>query len=191
MCTAGRIKHHLKANIWRSESTVLFVGYQAPGTLGHIITSGAKMVRIHGQECKVKASIRRLGNYSAHADQMELIDWVLERGPVTGGLFLNHGEDEARAVMRQMLAKKGLDADKIFVPSFDESFELQPGTAATSMGRPAEPARKRIDESQLCRDWHNEYAAFILELSTKLQATDEPCDRSALIKELASVLAKQ
>ena len=186
MCNAGRIKHHLKANIWRPECTILFVGYQSPGTLGEIITSGAKQVRIHGTECKVKASIRRLGNYSAHADQVELIDWVLERGPVSGGLFLNHGEDDARAVMRQLLAEKGLDANKIFLPSFDESFELHPGTPATSMGRP-EP---RIDETQLCRDWHNEYASFILELSSRLQATDDACQRSELIKKLSAALGK-
>ncbi|MGB7345078.1 MAG: MBL fold metallo-hydrolase, partial [Pirellulaceae bacterium] len=93
MCNAGRIKHHLKANIARKESTILFVGYQSPGTLGHIITSGAKRVTIHGKQFKVAAEIRRLGNYSAHADQGELIDWVIERGPATGGLFLNHGDD--------------------------------------------------------------------------------------------------
>jgi len=77
MCTAGRIKHHLKHNIYRPECTVLFVGYQSPGTLGHIISSGAKQVRIHGAEYKVRASIRKLGNYSAHADQSELIEWVV------------------------------------------------------------------------------------------------------------------
>ena len=148
------------------------------------------MVRIHGTECKVKATIRRLGNYSAHADQIELIDWVLERGPVSGGLFLNHGEDDARAVMRQMLAEKGLDADKIFLPSFDESYELQAGTLATSKGRPDKPQDKRIDESQLCRDWHNDYAAFILELSSRLHETEDACERSELIKKLSAALGK-
>ena len=162
----------------------MFVGYQSPGTLGHIITSGAKQVRIHGKEYKVKAEIRRLGNYSAHADQGELIDWVFERGPVTGGLFLNHGDDDAREMMRDLLVQRGIDADRVFLPAFDESFELTAGSPAQSTSRP-EP---RIDPTQINRDWHNDYAAFILELSKRLQATDTPRQRRDLIEKLSSVL---
>ena len=184
MCTAGRIKHHLKNNIFNKKSTVLFVGYQSPGTLGHIITSGAKKVRIHGKEYTVRAQIRRLGNYSAHADQAELLDWVTERGPVLGGLFLNHGEDDARQVFRELLVERGLDGSKVFVPSFDESFALVAGSPAESTAKP----RPRIDPSQLERDWHNEYAAFILDLSTKLQATDSARQRRDLIRRLSEAL---
>ncbi len=184
MCTAGRIKHHLKNNIHRRESTILFVGYQSPGTLGHIITSGAKQVRIHGKEYKVKAEIRRLGNYSAHADQSELIDWILERGPVLGGLFLNHGDDDARAGLRELLIERGLDGNKVVLPVFDESFSLSPGQRAQSAAKP-EP---RIDPSQLDRDWHNDYAAFILQLSTRLQSIDTAQQRRELIVRLADVL---
>lgn len=184
MCTAGRIKHHLKNNIYRSNSTILFVGYQSPGTLGHIITSGAKRVRIHGKEYKVKAEIRRLGNYSAHADQGELIDWIVERGPVTGGLFLNHGEDDARAALREILISKGIDGSLIHLPSFDESYTLIPGGGAASLEQP-EP---RIDPQQITRDWHNEYAAFMLDLSAKLQSTESARDRLELIKKLSKTL---
>ena len=185
MCTAGRIKHHLKANIFRPESTILFVGYQSPGTLGHIITSGAKKVRIHGTEYKVRANIRRLGNYSAHADQPELIQWLVERGPVSGGLFLNHGEDESRAVLRDLMAEKGYDASRIFLPQFDESFELVAGgEPARSIARP-EP---RIPLDQLENDWHNDYAKFILDLSTKLQATKSPGGRKEIMKQLSETL---
>ncbi len=149
MCNAGRIKHHLKNNIWRPESTILFVGYQAPGTLGHIITSGAKEVRIHGKEFKVRAQIRRLGNYSAHADQGELIDWILERGPVRGGLFLNHGDDPARNTLKDLLVQRGLTGDQIVLPQFDERFELVPGTLPTSQRRPRTTNRRGIDASRL------------------------------------------
>jgi len=100
MADAGRVLHHLKNNIWRPECTVLFVGYQSPGTLGSIIRSGKGDVRIHGKEFKVEATIRGIGNYSAHADQGELLDWIMERAPVAGGLFLNHGDDDARAELR-------------------------------------------------------------------------------------------
>jgi metallo-beta-lactamase family protein len=184
MCTAGRIKHHLKNNIFRRESTILFVGYQSPGTLGHIITSGAKQVRIHGKEYKVRSEIRRLGNYSAHADQVELIEWILERGPAVGGLFLNHGDDDAREMLRDLLVERGLDRVKINLPVFDESFTLVAGSPAQSVARP-EP---RIDPTQLQRDWHNDYAAFILELSNRLQATDTPQQRVDLIKRLSEAL---
>ena len=184
MCNAGRIKHHLKCNIFRKESTILFVGYQSPGTLGHIITSGAKRVTIHGKQYKVAADIRRLGNYSAHADQGELIDWVLERGPVSGALFLNHGDDDAREIMRDLLAKKGIDKTKIFMPSFDESYELVPGTEPVSQGKP-EP---RIAVEELQMDWHNDYAAFMLDLSTKLDQIKDHKERRELIKRVSAAL---
>ena len=183
MCTAGRIKHHLKNNIWRKECTVLFVGYQAPGTLGHIITSGADKVRIHGTEFKVKADIRRLGNYSAHADQDELLNWILERRPINSGLFLNHGEDESRSVLRDLLAEKGLDAERIFAPQFDETFQLNPGGEPLSQGAP-EP---RLDLSQANTDWHNDYAGFILQLSTSLEGISDH-ERRELIGKLRNVL---
>ena len=183
MCDAGRIQHHIKANIWRKQSTILFVGYQSPGTLGHVISSGTKDVRIHGKEYKVKANIRRIGNYSAHADQSELQGWLLERAPVVGGLFLNHGEDDSRAELRDLLEEKGIDAEKIILPAFDESFELVAGSAV-SKGR----AAKRVDEGEFVRDWHNEYAEFVLDLSNRLQATQSGPERSALIARLASAL---
>ncbi len=186
MCNAGRIKHHLKANIARKESTILFVGYQSPGTLGQIITSGAKRVTINGSQFKVAAEIRRLGNYSAHADQGELIDWVLERGPVSGALFLNHGDDDARVMLRDLLAAKGLDPAKIFMPMFDETFELVPGNQPISQGIP----QPRIDTSELLTDWHNDYAAFLVSLSSTLEATPDHSQRREILSRLSSTLGK-
>ena len=184
MCNAGRIKHHLKANIFRAESTILFVGYQSPGTLGHIITSGAKQVRIHGKQFKVAADIRRLGNYSAHADQGELLDWVVERGPIRGAVFLNHGDDDAREMMRELLGKKGIDTSKVFMPVFDESFELTPGSEPISQGKPT----PRIEASELQTDWHNDYAVFMLDLSSKLDEIKDSKQRRELIARVAAVL---
>lgn len=184
MCDAGRVKHHLKNNVWRAESTVLFVGYQAPGTLGHIITGGAKKVRIHGKECVVRAQIRRIGNYSAHAYQRELVDWVLEREPIVGGLFLNHGEDSGREAMRDVLVELGFSADKIFLPRFDESFELVAGSAK-SKGRAQD---ERVQESQIVRDWHNDFAAFTLDLATELRTCESDGARSALIARLVAAM---
>jgi len=185
MADAGRIQHHLKNNIWKREATILFVGYQAPGTTGHLITSGKKDIRIHGREFKVNAEIRRLGNYSAHADQQELLEWIVERGPVVGGLFLNHGDNEAREELRQLVAGKGWDIDKIHMPHFDESFSLKAGSAS-SKGR----APQRVDETVLQRDWYNDYAAFILELSNRLENETDQTKRRELIARLEMALAE-
>jgi len=95
MCTGGRIKHHLVSNITRPESTILFVGFQAAGTLGREIVEGAKEVRILGQIYPVKASIKQIQGFSAHADRAELLRWVsgLTRPPRQ--VFVTHGEPES------------------------------------------------------------------------------------------------
>jgi metallo-beta-lactamase family protein len=183
MCDAGRIKHHLKNNIWRGNATVLFVGYQAPGTLGHVIVSGTPDVRIHGRMFKVAASIRQMGNYSAHADQGELADWIMERAPVAGRVFLNHGEDDARQALRDVLVERGLEQGKIVRPSFDESFALVAGTAE-SKGRVAQ----RIDDAALERDWHNDYAAVAAQLAHRLETARDGEERRRLVARLRSVL---
>lgn len=183
MADAGRIQHHIKNNIWRRNATILFVGYQAPGTLGHVITSGADMVRIHGKEYVVKADIRRLGNYSAHADQGELIDWIMDRSPVAGGVFLNHGDDDARSELTTMLERKGIPADKIFSPQFDETFDLVAGTAH-SKGRTAE----RIPADELLTDWNNDYAAFIVALTKRLNSATSDRERRQVIEALNKAL---
>jgi metallo-beta-lactamase family protein len=183
MCDAGRIKHHLKNNISNPKATVLFVGYQAPGTLGHVIQNGTEDVRIHGREFKVRARVRRIGNYSAHADQGELADWILERAPVAGRLFLNHGEDESRRALRDHLVGRGFDRDKIALPAFDESFELVAGTAR-SKGRVAE----RIEDAALERDWHTDFAALTVALRRRLETAKDATERQQVLARLQEAL---
>lgn len=91
MCTGGRIRHHLKQRIWNPKNTVLFIGFQAAGTLGRILVDGAKHIRLYGEEVVVKSHIETLNGFSAHADQRELIEWVLK---VKGKprIMLVHGE---------------------------------------------------------------------------------------------------
>jgi metallo-beta-lactamase family protein len=116
MCTGGRIKHHLVHNIYRKESTILFVGYQAEGTLGRYILSGAKEVRILGQTWRRRAGIRRISGFSAHADQPALLRWLggLKRPPRR--LFLTHGEADAiRVLARKIEQEKGWQP---FVPEY-------------------------------------------------------------------------
>lgn len=106
MCTGGRVKHHLVNNITRPESTILFVGYQAVGTLGRIIVDGADEVRILGQTYPVRAKIERIYGFSAHADRDELTAWATELKPAPRHVFVTHGEPESAEALAQHLQEK-------------------------------------------------------------------------------------
>ncbi len=183
MCEAGRIRHHLRNTLWRPDTTVLFVGYQAPGTLGQIILDGAKEVVIHGTTVAVKARIRTIGNYSAHADQQGLVQWVKERLPVRHSIFLTHGEEPARQELRRQLTGLGIAPERILLPGLDQSVEL------IAAGQPAlAPARPRVDPAQIETDWQNEHAALVLALDRTLRALPGPAERRALLQRLQAQL---
>jgi metallo-beta-lactamase family protein len=95
MCNAGRILHHLKQNLWKPETAVLIVGYQAPGSLGRMLVDGAKQVKIFGEPISVKASVHTLGGFSAHAGQTDLLHWLGQVAPSRPQVALIHGEDRA------------------------------------------------------------------------------------------------
>ncbi|MDB5538365.1 MAG: fold metallo-hydrolase [Devosia sp.] len=186
MADAGRIKHHLRNNLPRSNATVLFVGYQAPGTLGQIIQSGAREVRIHSELVPVRAHIRSLGNYSAHADHSELVAWVTKRLPAHGAVFLTHGEDEERAALKAALMHDdGLASDQVITPLLDDAFELR----ADGVAGVERPAERRVDMGQITVDWHNAYASFIIDLSHQLQSAPSDAQRIAVMEALKATLA--
>lgn len=95
MCDAGRIRHHLKHNLWREECSVVFAGYQAEGTLGRTLLDGAKTVRLFGEEIDVKAHIETMAAMSSHADQNGLMQWISAFSPAPRRVFLVHGSDDA------------------------------------------------------------------------------------------------
>lgn len=148
MCEGGRIRYHLKDNLPRRDSTILFVGYQAQGTLGRAILEGARRVRISGRDAVVRAEIRRIDSYSAHADRRELIDWLEARQPLHGSLFLMHGEPSSTNSLRAELKGR---FPSIIEPEIGERYELPAGSQARrlAMGRPD-------IRSALGRDWQNE-----------------------------------
>ena len=100
MCDVGRIKHHLKHNLWNPNSTILFVGYQAPGTLGRQIVDGAKSVRIFGEEIAVNARVEYIEGYSGHADQEWLLNFIYSFHNKPKHIFLVHGEPDSQEVLK-------------------------------------------------------------------------------------------
>lgn len=125
MCDAGRIKHHLKHNLWRPESTILFVGYQAEGTLGRQIVSGEKIVDLFGGQVAVKANIVNNEAYSSHADQRDLVDWVKSFGsskPKT--VFIVHGEDCSQQALSELIQNE-LNIPTV-IPNWLDEIELKP-----------------------------------------------------------------
>lgn len=122
MCEVGRIKHHLKHNLWDPNSTILFVGYQAPGTLGRSIVEGAKKVKIFGEEIAVNARIEYIEGYSGHADQEWLMNFVYSFIHKPKHIFLVHGEPEGQLVLKQKIKEEiGIP---VTIPEFGDVYEL-------------------------------------------------------------------
>lgn len=111
MCTGGRILHHLRHNLWRPETTVILVGYQAVGTLGRQLVDGAETVQIFGDTIRVNAAIHNLGGLSAHAGQTDLLKWFAEIAGSRPRLVLTHGESRQRETLASLIKERhGLDA---------------------------------------------------------------------------------
>jgi metallo-beta-lactamase family protein len=122
MCTAGRIKHHLAQNISKPESSIVFTGYQAHGTLGRLILDGKEVVRIHGQEHKVRARVRQINGLSAHADQAGLLKWISHLKSPPKSIFLTHGDEDAATVLAEKIeAETGWTAQ---IPDYCDEVSL-------------------------------------------------------------------
>lgn len=122
MCDAGRIKHHLKHNLWKPESTILFVGYQGVGTLGRLLQDGAKSVKLFGETIDVRAEVVTLRGMSGHADQAGLLRWIDEYSPKPQKVFVVHGNGDVTESFAELLRKdKQIDA---VAPNLQASFDL-------------------------------------------------------------------
>ena len=122
MCDAGRIRHHLKHNLWREECAIVFVGYQGEGTLGRHLLEGAKQVRLFGEDIAVNASIYNFKGLSSHADRDHLIKWIEHiQEPTPQQIFVVHGDAPVTEIFANTLREKGLPAH---APLYEEVFDL-------------------------------------------------------------------
>lgn len=122
MCNAGRILHHLKANLWKPDTHVLIVGYQGDGSLGRRLVNGEKVVSIHGEKIAVKAQVHTLGGFSAHAGQTDLLTWFGAIAPSRPRVVLTHGEDEPRQILAQKIQQRF--KLKATLPNMGDTVEL-------------------------------------------------------------------
>ena len=122
MCEVGRIKHHLKHHLWDPNSTILFVGYQAPGTLGRRLVDGEKMVRIFGEEIAVNARIEYIEGYSGHADQEWLLNFVYSFITKPKHIFLVHGEIESQEVLKEKILENV--NIPVTIPDYGQTYTL-------------------------------------------------------------------
>ena len=142
MCEVGRIKHHLKHHIWNPNSTILFVGYQAEGTLGRKIVDGAKSVKIFGEEIAVNARIEYIEGYSGHADQEWLLNFIYSFLKKPRTIFLVHGEPEGQIVLKQKILET--TNIPVIIPEYGEQFELNEDVERLRKSKRSKSKRKKI-----------------------------------------------
>lgn len=188
MCEAGRIRHHLKHNLWKSENSVLFVGYQAENSLGRKLQDGAEAVRLFGEDVQVKAEILSLHGTSGHADQQGLLNWVaaFKKRPHT--VFVNHGDEGASETLKDLLTERfGCTA---FAPYSGSNYDLLTGNPLNDV------KGKRIEKSSMGGERSNhlynalvQAAQGLLELAKKCRGMSNK-DLSAFTEQIKNLYKK-
>jgi metallo-beta-lactamase family protein len=185
MCEAGRIRHHLRNHLWQPSTTVLLAGFQAEGSLGRILQDGAKTVTIMGETVSVKAAIRKIEDYSGHADGPELVKWVKARLPIGRSIFLTHGEEDAQTALAADLKGIGVPHDCIVIPALDSVYDLSQDACAFV----PEATRPRIDPLMVARlDSHNELADLVLDIREAVDNAADEKARGVIIRRLRKAL---
>ncbi|MBF8983179.1 MBL fold metallo-hydrolase [Lutibacter sp. B2] len=141
MCTAGRVRHHLKHNLWKNENSVVFVGYQAQGTLGRQLKEGIKKVKLLGEEIAVNAEIYSIEGFSGHADQKDLMDWLKGFKRLPKKIFVVHGEEESAEAFAKLIEEK-LHVQTI-VPALGDEVEMKDDGLTIYAGEILEPKKKK------------------------------------------------
>lgn len=194
MCDAGRIRHHLKHNLWNPKTTVVFVGYQAEGTLGRLLSTGAKKVMIMGDEINVSAKIESIYGYSGHADQKGLMKWLASIEEAPRNIFVTHGESESSEAFAKLI--KDERGFKTIAPKIGEEYDL------LSFIRIGDVESKKVEEtkyvlvrssapaySTLARDSHNLKAELLIKINELMNnAKIEEAERCAKLQNILNLL---
>ncbi len=183
MCESGRIRHHLIRNLPRENSRVLLSGFQVAGTLGSVLRDGAKRVRISGNDVVVNAKVASLEGYSNHADQSGLVDWIEQRAPITGSIFLVHGEGGSLTNLSEKLHETE-EFPAAIIPALGEKWELHPGAPAIRLS----PARPDAAELTASRDWRSKLAALRGEVEGKISTLPTNEERKKMLGALKKAL---
>ena len=189
MCEAGRIRHHLKHNLWRKESIVLFVGYQAAGSLGRRLQDGAKKVKLFGEEIQVAAEIATLQGTSGHADRDGLLRWLCGFREKPGLVFVNHGDDASCRAFCDLLKEKGYRAE---APYSGTEYDLLTGTMTVfTDGVPIDRAAA-ARTTQRAKAVYDELVAAAEELLAlvKKRRGNTNKDNAKLTDQIRSLIAK-
>jgi len=193
MCEVGRIKHHLKHNLWNPNNTILFVGYQAPGTLGAKIVAGEKKVKIFGEEIAVNARIEYIEGYSGHADQEWLLNFIYSFITKPKHIFLVHGEPEGQKVLKNKITETV--EIPVTIPDYGENYDLDKDVKVVSKIEIEDKYRflrlEVIDRLATLKEELNEMSEMIKEDITDEETQDEQiAEINARIKELEQQIVK-
>ena len=159
MCTAGRIRHHLKHNLWKGNNSVVFVGYQAEGTLGRRILDGEKNVKILGEDISVEAEIYDLEGFSAHADQNILMDWLRNFSKKPKKIFVVHGEKDSSEEFANLIETK-LGVETI-VPNLGDGFKIEEVVKQSHTGVVLEPIKEREDIKMELQEVYDQFESLV------------------------------
>ena len=168
MCDAGRIRHHLKHNLWRSECAIVFVGYQGEGTLGRHLLNGAKQVRLFGEDIAVNASIHNFKGLSSHADRDHLIHWIEQvADPAPQQIFVVHGDAQVTEIFANTLREKGMPAH---APLYEEVFDLANNTMLAA-GVEIAPKKPSFESTGHVSSAYYELESAAMDLMTLIRAS--------------------
>ena len=189
MCEAGRVRHHLKHNLWRSESTVLFVGYQAEGSMGRKLQEGARSVKLFGESIAVNAEIATLNGTSGHADRDGLLNWVQSFEKKPGLVFVNHGDEGACEAFRGKLEELGYRAE---APYSGTEYDLLTGKATAYTEGVRIDRKAAFKGSQRAKAVYDELVAAAEELLAlvKKRRGNTNKDNAKLTSQIRSLIEK-
>ncbi len=186
MCDAGRIRHHLKHNLWRPECSIIFVGYQAEGTLGRRLLEGIESVKLFGEEIAVHAKIHNFKGLSSHADRDHLIAWAEMYSPKPAEIFVVHGDAKITEIFAETLRKRGFSAH---APLFEEVYDLRENRMLAA-GVELLPKRPKPAEHVSAAYWELETAG--MELLNFIQENKNGANKDLrkLTSQIRSLLEK-